>query len=153
LQCGTVQGGIAANTVPKECSFSVEVRYLPSGQPDSLIDEIQWFINQEIIPQMQRNCPLAGVDLQLVNDTPGFEISPESPLVRLVQQLTGAHLRKKVAYNTEAGLFQASGLPTVICGPGSIEQAHRPNEFIALSQLGACEHFLSRLLSAEQDWT
>lgn len=146
VQCGTVRGGIAPNTVPKDCEFSVELRYPPGHPPERLVYEIQAFIAHDILPQMRQTWPQSAVDLSLVNDTPAFEIGPDAPLVRLVQQLSGAMQATRAAYNTEAGLFQRHGLPTVICGPGHIAQAHKPDEYIALSELAACEEFLGRLI-------
>ena len=147
LQCGTVRGGIAPNTVPKDCEFSIEMRYPPGERPQRLVDEIEAFIAQEVLPQMRQSWPQTSVSLELVNDTPGFEIDEKAALVRTLQRLAGARRMERVAYSTEAGLFQQHGLPTVICGPGSIEQAHRPDEYIALSELAACEEFLDRLVA------
>ena len=154
LQCGTVQGGLSANTIPRDSAFSLEVRYLPGTNPEAIFEEIQSFIDSEVLPEMRSGFFDTSVDLTLVNDTPAFEIPSDSPLVRLVQRLSKSQRQSRVAYNTEAGLFQSYGIPTVICGPGSIQQAHRPDEYVDLDQIARCESFLASLLvsTQESDW-
>jgi len=78
----------------------------------------------------------------VLNDTPGLDLPEQHPLLRQANALLGQQVPGRVAYNTEAGLFQRAGIPTVLCGPGDIAQAHRPDEYVALPQLAACERFL-----------
>lgn len=146
LNCGTIQGGIAPNVVAKECEFSVELRYLPDGGGAGLLDDLQAFAEKQVLAQMRARYPLATLRWTPLSDTPGLSTSPSSPLVQWLRDISPAQPSLgRVAYSTEAGLFQRAGIPTVICGPGSIEQAHSPNEYIELSQLAACEELLRTL--------
>lgn len=146
LNCGTIQGGIAPNVVAKDCEFSVELRYLPDGSGENLLDDLQTFASTEVLPQMRSRYPLATLRWTLMSDTPGLSMPPSSPFVQWLREIAGSRSALgRVAYSTEAGLFQRAGIPTVICGPGSIAQAHRPNEYVELSQLAACEDFLGTL--------
>lgn len=146
LNCGTIQGGIAPNVVAKDCEFSVELRYLPDGGGENLLDDLQAFAETQVLAQMRARYPLSTLRWTTLSDTPGLSMSPSSPFVQWLRDISGARSRLgRVAYSTEAGLFQRAGIPTVICGPGSIEQAHRPNEYVELSQLAACENFLQTL--------
>jgi acetylornithine deacetylase len=90
--------------------------------------------------------PRSGFEVTQLSEIPALDVSAETEIVALVQELTGNHEVSKVSYGTEASQFQLAGIPTVVCGPGSIEQAHRPNEFIELSQVEKCETFLKVLL-------
>jgi acetylornithine deacetylase len=146
VQCGTIHGGLSPNMVPRDCEFSVEVRYLPQVNSNALFTELQQFVEREVLPEMQARHPEARVGWSLVNDTPGFEMNEQDPLVRRMRQLTGSTRLSRVAYNTEAGLFKQNGIPTLICGPGNIAQAHRPDEYVELSQLAACDRFLQSLI-------
>lgn len=146
LQCGTTSGGLSTNTIPRDNEFSLELRYLPRTDANGVFNLIQSFIDADVLPAMRRLHPQTSVELTLVNDTPAFEIPVDSPLVQLVQKLTNSTKHSRVAYNTEAGLFQSYGIPTVICGPGNIEQAHRPDEYIEVDQIVQCDCFLTSLI-------
>lgn len=91
--------------------------------------------------------PETGIRFEELTSFPGLAIGAEEEITQLVLALTGANATGKVSFGTEAGLYQQSGIPTVVCGPGSIEQAHKPDEFISLEQVRACEGFLRRLLN------
>lgn len=146
MNCGTIQGGIAPNVVARDCEFSVELRFLPDGGGESLLDDLQAFSYAKVLPQMRARFPQATLTWTPVNDTPGLNMSPSAPFVQWLREISGTRSTLgRVAYSTEAGLFQRAGIPTVICGPGSIEQAHRPDEYVELSQLAACEDFLGTL--------
>jgi acetylornithine deacetylase len=146
IQTGVIAGGTALNIVPRECHFDFEIRGLPNADVEALCDELRKFA-ATLLPEMQRVGPQTGIVFEELNDTPGLGMAPEDEIVRLVQSLGGANGLGKVSFTTEGGLYQQAGIPTVICGPGSIEQAHKPNEFIALDQVQQCEHFLRRLLT------
>jgi acetylornithine deacetylase len=146
LNCGTIRGGIAPNVVAKECDFSVELRYLPDGGGENLLDDLKAFAETQVLAQMRARYPLSTLRWTTLSDAPGLSMSPSSPLVQWLRSVSGTRSGLgRVAYSTEAGLFQRAGIPTVICGPGSIEQAHRPNEYVELSQLAECEDFLQTL--------
>ena len=145
LSTGLIRGGIAANVVPKDCEFQFDMRTLPNASPAALYDEIR--IHAEALTQEMRGIdPESGIDLVYASQTVGLASSESDAIVRWAMQLTGNGAAGKVSYGTEAGLFQQMGVPTVICGPGDIAEAHRPDEFVALEQLARCEAFVDRIL-------
>jgi acetylornithine deacetylase len=144
LSTGIIRGGIAANVVPKQCDFQFDMRTLPSASAQSLYDRIRGHA-EELAAEMHRLDPESGIDLEWASSAEGLNASEEEAIVQLAMQLSGQHTTGKVSYGTEAGLFQRAGIPSVICGPGDIAEAHRPNEFVALEQLARCEEFLGKL--------
>lgn len=148
LQCSMVTGGIAPNTVPGDCRFNVEARYLPGQDAEGLFDRLRSHGDAHILPKMRAGADSGSIEWTLVNDSPPFAIPPSDPLVAFMQEMTSSDRLQRVAYSTEAGLFQNAGIRTIICGPGSIEQAHRPDEFVSLAQLAACEAFLDRVIDS-----
>jgi acetylornithine deacetylase len=146
IHCGTIRGGTALNIVPRECTFDFEIRAIAGDDPHALLGELRRFAETRVLPEMRAVSGEAAIHFHVLNDSPGLSIAPEAPIVKLAQALSGANDTGKVSFAAEAGLFQAAEIPTVICGPGSIEQAHKPNEFIALDQIARCETFLHRLL-------
>ncbi len=146
IHCGLIRGGTALNIVPAECSFEFEFRCLPADDPVVLLAELQTYAREELEPAMQAVAPESGIRCEEISVFPGLELSPAAEVVRLVKSLTGANTTGKVGFATEAGLFQAHGIPAVVCGPGSIEQAHKPDEFVSLEQIALCERFMARLL-------
>jgi len=146
LHTGVVQGGKALNIVPRDCWFDFEIRSLPAQGPDALHDEIMEFAKRYVEPEMKEVDPATGFDFKTVNDTAGFDLADDHPAVRFVTGLTGDNSIGRVSFGTEAGLFNEVGVPTVVCGPGSIKQAHKPDEFVSLDQLAQGEAFLRRLM-------
>jgi acetylornithine deacetylase len=145
LSTGLIRGGIAANVVPKDCEFSFDMRTLPQASPDALFQEIRAYA-ETLAREMKAVDPQSGIDLVWASQTVGLAASETDAIVRWAMQLSNNSTVGKVSYGTEAGLFQKMGVPTVICGPGDIAEAHRPNEFVALEQLGHCEAFMNRIL-------
>jgi acetylornithine deacetylase len=145
LSTGLIQGGIAANVVPKDCVFQFDMRTLPQAKPDALYQEIHRYA-ELLAAEMRGIDPSAGIDLQWVSQTVGLAAAESDAIVQWAMQLSKNPTVGKVSYGTEAGLFQKMGVPTVICGPGDIAEAHRPNEFVALDQLAQCENFMDRIL-------
>jgi acetylornithine deacetylase len=145
LSTGLIQGGIAANVVPKDCVFQFDMRTLPQAKPDALYEEIHRYA-ELLAAEMRGIDPSAGIDLQWVSQTVGLAAAESDAIVQWAMQLSKNPTVGKVSYGTEAGLFQKMGVPTVICGPGDIAEAHRPNEFVALDQLAQCENFMDRIL-------
>jgi acetylornithine deacetylase len=145
LSTGLIRGGIAANVVPKECVFQFDMRTLPSSSPDAFYQEIRGFA-QNLAREMQTVDDKSGIDLEWLSQTAGLAASETDAIVQWAMRLSGNERVGKVSYGTEAGLFQKMGVPTVICGPGDIAQAHRPNEFVTLAQLAQCERFMERIL-------
>ncbi|HEX7651011.1 MAG TPA: acetylornithine deacetylase [Noviherbaspirillum sp.] len=147
MQTGLVRGGLAANIVPKTCEFEFDVRTMPNAKCEPLIDRIKYFADS-LLPEMKKVDPNASIEIECMSATPGMSIAESTDLVRLVKRLSGSENVSAASYNTEAGLFQEAGIPTVVCGPGDIVQAHRPNEFVSLEQLAKCEDFLEALINS-----
>ena len=147
LHVGTIEGGTALNIVPKECFFDFEMRYIGDENPDQIQSEFMSYSEKTLDPLMKAVNKESGFIVELVNDVPGLDISEDHEAVSFVKALAERNNVKKVAFGTEAGLFQTrSKIPAVICGPGSIEQAHKPNEFISLEQIDKAEKFMTRLI-------
>ncbi|MBE0624914.1 MAG: acetylornithine deacetylase [Burkholderiales bacterium] len=146
LQTGVISGGTAGNIVPRECVFQFEFRYLPGADPDALEREIKDYAERVILPEMHRTDPGTGISFETRAEIPGLNTTEEEELTRLAQALSRNKSASKVAYATEGGLFQQAGIPAIICGPGSIEQAHKPDEYVTLEQVALCESFMERLL-------
>ncbi|MGB2815822.1 MAG: acetylornithine deacetylase [Burkholderiaceae bacterium] len=148
LQTGVIKGGIATNVVPRDCEFFWEMRNLPSMSHDTMEDEIVGYARRELVPEMLRVDREAGIVFERGLDLPAFGIAPDAPLVRWAQDVARtAHLGTgAVSFATEASVFMDAGIPTVVLGPGSIEQAHKPDEFISYEQVAACEAFFARMI-------
>jgi acetylornithine deacetylase len=147
LQTGVIRGGTAANIVPRECEVHFEFRYLPGADPDALEAEIKAYAERVLLPEMRAVDPATFISFETKAEIPGLDAGATDAVTALAQALARNRSTAKVAYATEGGLFQRAGIPSIICGPGSIEQAHKPNEFITLEQVAACEAFMERLLA------
>jgi acetylornithine deacetylase len=145
LSTGLIHGGIAANVVPKDCVFQFDMRTLPRASADALYQEIRSYA-ETLAGEMRLVDDKAGIDLQWMSQTVGLAAKETDAIVQWAMQLSHNPTVGKVSYGTEAGLFQKMGVPTVICGPGDIAEAHRPNEFVTLDQLAQCERFMERIL-------
>ena len=143
-----IGGGIAMNTIPQLCEFTYEFRNLPMLSPADIQGRIDAYIQTELLPRMQREFPGATVEIENLAAAPGLDASEQAAITQLVRALTADKSVRKVAYGTEAGLFQGAGIPTVVCGPGSIEQAHKVDEFVAIDQLAQCEKFLREVAAS-----
>ncbi|WP_342245641.1 acetylornithine deacetylase [Pseudomonas sp. OTU5201] len=145
VQTGTIKGGRALNIVPAECEFDFEVRALPNFDARQVADELQSFAETELVPKMRVVQPDTGIRLQPLSAYPGLATSPDSEAAQLLALISGSAEFGTVAFGTEGGLYDQSGIPTVVCGPGSMDQGHKPDEFISLEQLAACDAMLHRL--------
>jgi acetylornithine deacetylase len=143
---GVIQGGTALNIVPKDCWFDFEFRHLAADDPEKLYQEVRDFAEKQLQPEMQKIHRDTGFSWEPLSSFPGLETSEDAKVTQLAKAASGGNATAKVAFGTEAGLFDQSGIPTIICGPGSIEQAHKPNEFVAIEQIAQCETFLRRLV-------
>ncbi|MBI3452895.1 MAG: acetylornithine deacetylase [Rhodospirillales bacterium] len=146
VHTGIIHGGTALNIVPKDCRFDFEFRHLPGVDPRALFAEVRDFVDKELAPAMQRVHPDAGFSWQEISGFPGLATSEDAEIAVLAKAASGENSTGKVAFGCEAGLFEQAGIPTIICGPGNIDQAHKPDEFIALDQVARCEAFLLRLV-------
>ena len=146
VHVGVFKGGTALNIVPNKCEFSLEVRNIPEVNAESVIEEIRQYAFKNLEPRMKDIDPKTGFEFKYTAGVHSFDIANDNPMVDLVLSLSGANSTEKVSFATEAGIFAHEGIPTVVCGPGSIAQAHKPNEFIAKEQLVKCENFMDRLV-------
>lgn len=147
---GQFHGGIADNVVPRDAEFRYEFRNLPTTNARRLQAEIVTYARQ-LEGAMRRVAPDSGFRFETICEVPSFLGSEQHEVTRLAQHLSGERGATLVAFGTEAGLFQSAGIPTVVCGPGSIQQAHQPDEYVSLEQLSRCEAFMQGLASAEFD--
>ena len=147
LSVGTIQGGTATNIVPNLCEFTFDYRNLPHMTQDDILAPIQAKI-AELNAQMQARAPETGIELQQLESVPAMTDNTNDELQQLIVALTKDDKRHKVAYATEGGQFTDAGIPTIICGPGSIEQAHKADEYVALSEIERCDKFLQKLLES-----
>jgi len=144
IQVGLIEGGIANNIIPRDCSFDWETRMLPNHDLQELVDRINNFADS-LEPEMKAISPAAGIKTTVENAIPGLAPQENSPTENLCMHLANANGTEAVSYGTEAGLFQAAGIPAIVCGPGSIEQAHKPDEYVDISQMNECDIFMTRL--------
>lgn len=147
LNVGIIHGGTALNITPNHCRFVWEYRSLPQADENEIIDRLEAF-SVEVLADMRARFDGASIVTTQIARAPALLRRENSPAEELVLALTGHNETLTAAYVTEAGLFQQADIPTVVCGPGSIDQAHRPNEFIALSQMDEGTEFLEKLVAA-----
>ena len=144
---GVIEGGVMLNIVPELCVFEYEFRHLPADDPGLLQDRFEGFVRQRLEPRMHAIAPDTGFSFEVKSEFPPLDTRADEEVVRLAKHLAGRNDHAKVAYGTEAGLFQrTANIPTIVCGPGSIEQAHKPDEFVTLQQIDKCEAFMQRLI-------
>ena len=145
MQTGTIMGGTAPNIVPRDCEFQFDLRYLPGTDPKEYYERIERFAEQSLLPEMRAVSPDTGIGLELVAEAPDLNTADDDRLTYLGTRLAGDNTLGRVSFATDGGHFHQAGVPTIVVGPGSIDQAHKPNEFITLDQIARCEQFLSRL--------
>ena len=145
IHVGVIEGGTAKNIIPRKCSFQWETRLLPLADPAEVPTRFEKFA-ASLEPAMKKIAGDTGINNQQTNVVPGLAPEDNSPAEHLALHLAGANGAHAVSYCTEAGLFQQIGIPAIICGPGSIEQAHKPDEYIDISEMQKCEVFMKRLL-------
>jgi acetylornithine deacetylase len=147
VQATVIEGGTAVNILAGHAEVTWEYRCLPDRDPEKILKTVRERTENNLLAKYRARAPEARFETQLHARYPGLVMDEESAAVRLARELTGANQVEAVSYGTEAGHFQTYGIPAVICGPGSIEQAHRPDEFCALSELEACEKFLKKMIA------
>ncbi|GBU14857.1 acetylornithine deacetylase [Polaromonas sp.] len=152
MQTGLIRGGLASNIVPKDCVFEFEARTMPGIEAAHLLQEVENYA-AKLLPEMLQVEPNARIAFERLASAPGLSTKEHDAIAQLAIALSRNTVVGAVSYGTEAGLFQSAGIPTVVCGPGSIEQAHRPNEFVPLEQVAQCEAFLLRLLDPVPGFT
>ncbi|CAM7691256.1 TPA: acetylornithine deacetylase [Klebsiella pneumoniae] len=145
VQIGLIQGGRALNIVPAECTFDFEVRTLPQDDAQQVAEELEHYAQRELLPQMRAVNSDTEIRFYPLSSYPGLYTAAQSAAAQLLAHLTGSEAFSTVAFGTEGGLFHQAGIPSVICGPGSMAQGHKPDEFITIEQLDACDAMLRRL--------
>lgn len=146
VSVNVVEGGTAGNIVPRECAFLWDMRLLPGMKSETVLERFERFASAKVLPEMRARSEKAGIATERLAYVPGLVPEQGSTAETLAMALTESNRTAAVSYATEAGLYQGLGIPTVICGPGCIDQAHKPDEFIEISQLDACVRFMERLL-------
>lgn len=153
ISVGQFHGGIADNVVPRDAEFRYEFRDLPTADVKSMQNQVQ-VLAKSYEPAMKKVAPDAGFRFETICEIPSFLSTADAPVTQLAQRLAGQTADNRrttlVAFGTEAGLFTRAGIPTVVCGPGSITQAHQPDEYVSLEQLAQCERFLQGLAQTTQ---
>ena len=145
ISVGRIEGGVARNVIAGSCTFDWELRPLPGVDGEAVIERIRRFAAHHLLPEMRRTTPAAEIDTEIFAALPGLDRNRNAEAIDLIRHLTGLNSDRVASFGSDAGHFQESEISTVLFGPGSIEQAHKPDEFIAISQLEACLGFLDRL--------
>ena len=146
LHVGKIEGGTALNIVPNLTRFLFEIRNLPEDDPEAILQKLKESMDHMLTP-LQGHFPQADIDMEITNTYPPLSTADDTEVVSFVKSLTGQNATFKVAFGTEGGLFSSGlGIPTVICGPGSMAQGHKPDEFVAVDQLNRCDAMLDALL-------
>jgi acetylornithine deacetylase len=147
ISVGVIRGGTARNAIPGDCRFEWDIRATRPGVVEAVQQETSRFVEQAVLPAMRARNAAADVISEMVYDVPPLVPQPGCAAEALAKALSGANSTGTVPYGSEAGVFQRAGIPSVICGPGDIAQAHTPDEWIEVAQIEACMSFLDRLLS------
>ena len=142
LSIGGVFGGIAHNVIADKCHVNWETRPVVKEDGIFLNQEIDKYANEVLLPEMKKVFPNASIEKNIIGEIVGFDREDKSDACELISSLTGDNSRQVVSFGTEAGLFQEIGISTVVCGPGSIDQAHKIDEFIILDELKKCLNLL-----------
>lgn len=145
LQVGRMSGGTARNVIAGACSVEWEMRPVRSDDAAFVKSDLGDYVDRELLPAMRALSPACGIVTHVVGEVEGLQVVDESEARDIVCALTGCDRAGVVPFGTEAGLFQSAGISSIICGPGSIAQAHKPDEFIAIGQLAACLEMLDKL--------
>jgi len=147
VQANMIEGGSAVNILARDALVTWEYRALPDRNADAVVARVRDRAESEILSKYRRRAPETRLETVVHASYPGLVMDESSLAVRTALELTGANHAEAVSYGTEAGHFQRAGIPAVICGPGSIDQAHKADEFVALSELVACEAFLNKVIA------
>jgi len=141
---GVIRGGTALNIVPRDCTFEFEIRHLPFDDPIAFFADVKRHA-ETFLPAMHAVDPATYIEFDHLSTLPGFDTHDGSAITALGKHCNGTHVVGKVSFGSEASLFHNANIPTVLCGPGHIAQAHQPNEWVSLDQLARCEAFMRRL--------
>ncbi len=142
LSIGGIFGGIAHNVIADKCHVKWETRPIVKEDAIFLNDELEKYVNEKLLPEMKKVHPDSSIKKEIIGEIIGFDRDDNSEACEFVSSITGDNSREVVSFGTEAGLFQEIGISTAVCGPGSIEQAHKIDEFIELEEIKKCLKFL-----------
>ena len=134
--------------MPELCRFVFDCRNLPAVDPEAFFGEIERYAQAVLLPQMRAAGPESAIAFERLVASPALQAEEAAAITRLARRLARDDRVRKVGYGTEAGLFQNAGVPAILCGPGEIEQAHRPDEFVTLDQITRCEAFLGQVVES-----
>ncbi|WP_330206185.1 acetylornithine deacetylase [Pseudomonas sp. AM14(2022)] len=148
VQTGVISGGKALNIVPADCRFDFEIRALPSQDPTQVAQQLQAYAEHQVLPRMRAVSEHSAIRFSELSAYPGLATDAQSQAAELIAAFCGSREYGTVAFGTEGGLFDAAGIPTVVCGPGSMDQGHKPDEFVSRAQLDACDAMLQRMLAS-----
>jgi acetylornithine deacetylase len=144
---GNIKGGTALNIVPRQCEFEFEIRNLPQQDLDSLVHEIKHYANDVLLPDMRSRYPESEIRFDEISYYPGLHTDPASAVIAYTRTINPVdEIGENVSFGTEAGLFDDIGINCVVCGPGSIDQAHKPDEFVSREQLRICDQMIENLV-------
>lgn len=145
VHAGTFTAGSILNIVPDRADFTFEVRTVPGDDYETVLAGFERYMREVALAPLLPGGPRCAMRIAPRSVLPACDLAEDAPLTLLVQRLTGRNSAGRVSYGTEAGIFQGAGIPTIVCGPGHIAQAHQPEEWVALSEIVACMEFLDRL--------
>ena len=152
LHVGKINGGTAVNIIPQLCEFEYEIRNIPTQDPREIAHKVEQYAQQSLLPAMKAVASQSDIAWQTLAQFPGLDTPEAAPLNAWMQAVLKTPFEPgAVSYGTEAGLFSDIGIPTIVCGPGSIDQAHRPDEFVEISQLQSCIQFMYSVLEHLQE--
>ncbi|MBM3573244.1 MAG: M20/M25/M40 family metallo-hydrolase, partial [Alphaproteobacteria bacterium] len=146
IQHGLIHGCTAVNIVASACSFDFDIRYLPGVDPLAIVQEVQDFVAAKVLPEMHAVWKDTGFTWEMVPGREALDTDEDAEIIAVAKDLSRTNSTYRVGFGTEAGYFQKAGIPTVVCGPGSIDQAHKPDEFVTIEQVARCEAFIRRLM-------
>jgi len=149
IHVGTVRGGTATNVISRECRFRWDMRCIPEDDPLVFLDRFERYAREDILPGMRSIAPSTDIVTRVASSVPALRPEVDGEAEALVRRLSGSNANGVVSYAAEAGQFQQAGFSTVMCGPGSIDQAHQPDEYIERSQVDACVAFMHRLIDEQ----
>ena len=148
ISTNLASGGNGSNIVPARFEFMFEHRFLPGADPEGPIREITERVARDLLPRMREVDPEANITFEPIGAIPALAVPEQAAILAHGRALAGGGPVRKVAYGTEASFFQEAGIDTIVCGPGSIAQAHKADEYVELDQLARCESFVDRLILA-----
>lgn len=145
INIGKIQGGLAVNIIPENCELEFEIRDTPNLNTGKIIDKIKVFLKKTEKEMKEKN-KKCSVNFKILNNFPPLETNEKKKIINLALEKLKSNSISTVSFGTEAGVFNKVGFETIVCGPGSIEQAHKPNEYIEETQLKKCDEFLTKII-------